>query len=97
MTYKLVVNTDGAAMIGGGMESVTLVPNIQEVANKDYFIGDMAGYFDERDYKGVVGVSYMLKALFKRVRFLKFIIVIEENVIKANNGAELRKTLTAFM
>jgi len=38
----------------------------------------MAGYKDKRDYIGVMGVSYFLKAVFEAVKHVKFIIVISE-------------------
>ena len=37
----------------------------------------MAGYEDTRDYIGVIGVSYFLKALFEQVREVKFVIVMD--------------------
>lgn len=39
----------------------------------------MAGYEDTRNYVGVIGVSYFLKALFEKVRKVKFVIVFDEN------------------
>lgn len=38
----------------------------------------MAGYKDKRDYIGVIGVSYFLKAVFEKVQGVKFLIVISE-------------------
>jgi len=39
----------------------------------------MAGYEDTRNYAGIVAVSYFLKAVFERVRKVKFVIVFDEN------------------
>jgi hypothetical protein len=56
---------------------VTLVPNIHVDFKEGVSLIDMAGYEDNRDYVGVVGISYFLKAVFERVRSVKFIIVLD--------------------
>lgn len=37
----------------------------------------MAGFGDKRDYRGVLGVSYMLKGAFQKIERCRFIIVIQ--------------------
>jgi len=37
----------------------------------------MAGFGDKRDYRGVLGVSYMLKGGFEVIERCRFIIVIQ--------------------
>lgn len=39
----------------------------------------MAGYKDKRDFVGVLGVSYFLKAVFAKVKSVKFLIVLGED------------------
>lgn len=46
----------------------------------------MAGYRDKRDYIGVLGVSYFLKAVFEKVTRVKFLIVISEDKLTENSG-----------
>jgi hypothetical protein len=44
---------------------VTLCPNVVELdRERGVTLMDMAGYKDKRDYIGVLGVSYFLKAVF---------------------------------
>lgn len=82
--YTCDTKNEGAEM-DPGFTSVTLVPNITDLTNDD-FLADMAGFKDERDYAGVIGVSYMLKALFDEVERIKFILVIDEADLKTNLG-----------
>lgn len=49
----------------------------------------MAGFSDTRDYVAVIGVSYFLKALFEKVREVKFVIVFEEDKFTQSNGSGL--------
>ena len=56
----------------------------------------MAGYGDTRDYVGVIGVSYFIKALFERVRKVKFIVVISEKKFTDETGAGIIKTFEGF-
>lgn len=59
--------------------SVTLCPNVALLNPKEKItLFDMAGYKDKRDYVGVIGVSYFLKAVFEAVEQVKFLIVISE-------------------
>ena len=39
----------------------------------------MAGYKDKRDFIGVLGVSYFLKAVFEKVKNVKFLLVLGED------------------
>lgn len=57
----------------------------------------MAGYKDKRNYVGVLGVSYFLKAVFERVRKVKFVIVIDEQKLMENSGEGLMNTFTGFL
>lgn len=74
---NVVTNDTAIAQLGDTFTSVTLAPNIVEYdrANKISII-DMAGYEDKRNYIGVLGVSYFLKAVFEKVKKVKFLIVI---------------------
>ncbi len=65
-------------MVGNTYYSVTLAPNVYVNFETDVSIIDMAGYEDNRNYVGVIGVSYFLKEVFERVRKVKFVIVITE-------------------
>ncbi len=59
------VATDGdVAAVGNSFSSVTLAPNIYKDYEPKLSLVDMAGYEDTRNYVGVIGVSYFLKALF---------------------------------
>jgi predicted GTPase len=67
--YENVINQDvETAELGDTFTSVTLCPNVVEF-NKERGITliDMAGYRDKRDFIGVLGVSYFLKAVFEKV------------------------------
>lgn len=75
----LVPDDSDVAVVGNTFSSVTLAPNIYKDFEKNLSLVDMAGYEDTRNYVGVIGVSYFLKALFERVRKVKFVIVFDEN------------------
>jgi hypothetical protein len=56
----------------------------------------MAGYLDKRDYIGVLGVSYFLKAVFQKIKKIKFIIVINEPELLTANAGAMIDTLRCF-
>lgn len=58
---------------------------------------DMAGYRDKRDYVGVLGVSYFLKAVFERVKRVKFIVVICEDKLTETSGDGIINTFSGFI
>lgn len=58
---------------------------------------DMAGYRDKRDYIGVLGVSYFLKAVFEKVTRAKFIIVLSEDKLIENSGDGIVSTFSGFI
>ncbi len=77
-SYVNIVDSDSsAAKVANSFASVTLVPNIHIDYENTISLIDMAGYEDTRDFVGVIGVSYFLKALFEQVREAKFIIVFD--------------------
>jgi len=47
------------------MTSVTLIPNVYAFPEETLI--DMPGLEDKRDFKGVLGVSYMFKGVFELV------------------------------
>ena len=57
----------------------------------------MAGWEDSRDYIGVLGVSYFLKAVFTKVKSVKFLIVINEISLKDPRGDGIIKTINNFI
>ena len=63
-----VEGDESAAKVGSSYSSVTLAPNVYVQYEEDVSLIDMAGYEDTRNYVGVIGVSYFLKALFEQVR-----------------------------
>lgn len=76
--YETVVSDLTTAELGNTFTSVTLCPNIVELDREGKItLMDMAGYRDKRNYIGVLGVSYFLKAVFERVKRVKFLIVID--------------------
>ena len=76
--YETVVTDLTTAELGNTFTSVTLCPNVVELDHDEKItVMDMAGYRDKRDYIGVLGVSYFLKAVFERVKRVKFLIVID--------------------
>jgi len=97
-TYVNVVDGDAtAAKIACSFASVTLAPNIHIDYEPDISLIDMAGYEDTRDFIGVIGVSYFLKALFEQVREAKFIIVFDEHKFTEETGAGMIKTFNGFI
>jgi len=62
--YVNSVADNDVAVVGESFASVTLAPNIYVNYEEGISMIDMAGYFDTRNYVGVIGVSYFLKALF---------------------------------
>lgn len=76
--YENVINQgEDIAELGDTFTSVTLCPNVVELDRQQQLtLVDMAGYKDKRDYVGVLGVSYFLKAVFERVRRVKFVVVL---------------------
>ena len=68
-----------AAALGSSYTSVTLAPNVYVNYTPEISLLDMAGYLDTRDFIGVIGVSYFLKAVFEKVRKAKFLIVFDEH------------------
>jgi hypothetical protein len=57
----------------------------------------MAGYKDKRNYIGVIGVSYFLKAVFERIKKVKFLIVIGEDRLSDNSGDGIISTFNGFI
>jgi hypothetical protein len=74
-----------------------LAPNIHIDFEEDLSLIDMAGYEDTRDYVGVIGVSYFLKALFEKVRKAKFLIVFDESKFREQGGSGIIKTFSGFI
>ena len=96
--YVNVVDSDeSVAQVGNTYSSVTLAPNIHIDYEPDISLIDMAGYEDTRDFIGVIGVSYFLKALFEQVREAKFIIVFDEHKFTEETGAGMIKTFNGFI
>jgi hypothetical protein len=96
--YINSVNEDNSvAVIGDSYSSVTLAPNIHIDFEEDLSLIDMAGYEDTRDYVGVIGVSYFLKALFEQVREVKFLIVFDESKFREQGGSGIIKTFSGFI
>lgn len=77
--YVSMVEDSTAAKIGSSYLSVTLSPNVHVDLSEEESLLDMAGLEDSRNYVGTIGVSYFLKAVFAKIRQLKFIIVIDEH------------------
>lgn len=70
-----VTNTQ-TAEANSGASSVTLLPNMTDKG--DYTLMDMPGYLDKRNYNAVVGVSYVLKAAFEKVKECQFVLVLTQ-------------------
>ena len=66
------------AQVADSFASVTLVPNVYVDFTNDTSLIDLPGFENSGDYSGVIGVSYFLKALFEKVRKVKFVIVFSE-------------------
>lgn len=96
--YQNVINDTESAEISDTFTSVTLCPNIR-VLDREKLIAlmDMAGYRDKRDYIGVLGVSYFLKAVFEQVKEVKFLIVLDEHKLTDTSGEGLISTFTGFL
>lgn len=86
-----------AAKLGNSYASVTLAPNVHVDYTPNMSLFDMAGYEDTRDYIGVLGVSYFLKALFEKVRKVRFLIVIDEHRFIEETGEGIIKTFNGFI
>lgn len=97
--YENVVNHDQeTAELGDTFTSVTLCPNVVELDKQARVeLIDMAGYRDKRDYIGVLGVSYFLKAVFERVGRVKFLIVLSEDKLMENSGEGIISTFSGFI
>lgn len=96
--YKTVIDDASTAELGDTFTSVTLSPNVVELDPVEKItLMDMAGYQDKRDYIGVLGVSYFLKAVFERVKEVKFLIVIDEQKLLDNAGDGILNTFTGFL
>jgi hypothetical protein len=94
----VVSNDKEAAELGDTFTSVTLCPNVVEFnKQRRVEIIDMAGYRDKRDYVGVLGVSYFLKAVFERVTRAKFLIVLSEDKLMENSGEGIISTFSGFI
>ena len=76
---------------------MTLAPNVHKNFTETVSLIDMAGYFDKRDFVGVIGVSYFLKALFEKVRKVKFLIVFDEHRFIEETGDGMIKTFSGFL
>lgn len=107
--YVNIVSEDPtAAKLGGSFKSVTLAPNVfrdfiriettTETTTEITKVSlvDMAGFEDSRDFVGVIGVSYFLKALFEKVRRVKFVIVFSESRFIEETGAGIINTFNGF-
>jgi hypothetical protein len=94
---SLVKEDTDVAVLGNAYTSVTLAPNIQVDFEEGVSVIDMAGYEDKRDYVGVIGVSYFLKAVFERVREVKFVIVFDEHKFVDTTGDGMVKTFNGFI
>ena len=95
--YVNIVSEDPtAAKLGGTFKSVTLAPNVFRDFTPTVSLVDMAGFEDSRDFVGVIGVSYFLKALFEKVRKVKFVIVFSESRFIEETGAGIINTFNGF-
>ncbi len=93
----IVAEDTDVATVGNSFASVTLAPNIYRDFENKLSLVDMAGYEDTRNYVGVIGVSYFLKALFDKVRKVKFVIVFDENKFTEETCGGLIKTFQGFI
>ena len=95
--YKVQSETNEGsyATMTGGMTSCTLVRNIFDF--KDYHIVDTAGYEDQRNYIGTIGVAYALKAIFEVIKEVKFVIVLPETAIYSIEDKNLTSTFSHFL
>lgn len=84
------------AELGNEYTSVTLIPNIVNL-NDTTCLVDLAGYFDSRNYIGVMGVSYFLQSVFENAEQVQFIIVLSEHSFFDVTGTGITKTLLGFL
>ena len=75
---------------------MTLAPNVFVDFRDKVSLVDLPGFEDSRDYIGTIGVSYFLKALFERVRKVKFVIVFSEQRFTEETGAGIISTMNGF-
>jgi hypothetical protein len=95
--YVNLIGADkSVAELGNDFTSVTLIPNIADLS-KETSLVDMAGYFDSRNYIGVMGVSYFLKSVFEQVDRVKFLIVFNEHNFFESTGSGITKTFLGFL
>ena len=95
--YVNIVSGDPtAAKTGKSFKSVTLTPNVYRDFIPNVSLVDMAGFEDSRDFVGVIGVSYFVKALFEKVRRVKFVIVFSESRFIEETGAGVINTFNGF-
>lgn len=86
-SYYVPINEDKeVAPMSNKLVSMTLDPNMKVNFTEDISLIDMAGFLDSRNYVGVVGVSYFLKAIFEKVREAKFAIVFSEDQLRESTG-----------
>lgn len=74
----------------------TLIPNICDLSETTSIV-ELAGYFEDRDYIGVVAVSYFLRAVMKRAKSIKFLLVIDEAVLIDRTGEGIIKSFQEFI
>ena len=95
---NLVQHDTEAAEMSDSFTSVTLCPNVALLnPTEKITLFDMAGYKDKRDYVGVIGVSYFLKAVFEAVDQVKFLIVISEQRLMETEGSGVIATFEGFL
>lgn len=56
----------------------------------------MGGFGDVRNYVGVVGISYMLREVFKRVKRVKFIITMSDVAFSGMHKDDLQEPFLSF-
>lgn len=96
--YVNIVEGSESAEVGNSYTSVTLCPNVVELDKaKRISLIDMAGFKDKRDYIGVLGVSYFLKAVFEKVRRAKFLIILGEDKLMETSGDGIIDTFSEFI
>jgi tRNA U34 5-carboxymethylaminomethyl modifying GTPase MnmE/TrmE len=95
--YVVEHENNAAAKVAATFVSVTLTPNVSNDFNDVVSLIDMAGYEDTRDYVGTIGVSYFLKAVFEKVREVKFLMVFDEHRLKEETGKGIIDTFKGFI
>ena len=83
--------------MGSGFVSVTLAPNVYPQYKPGISLVDMAGFEDQRDYVGVIGVSYFLNSIFSKARKVKFLIVLDEENLTQKTGQDIKKVFNGFI